>query len=169
MFPDSILTAVRSLLDECAEADIRIVTAESCTGGLISGALTSVSGSSRVFDRGFVAYSHASKQSELLVPRSLSEAHGAVSKAVAIAMAEGALQKCAGHAHLSLSVTGIAEASGTDSKPAGLVHMVALMNQRSPVYEQHQFPADSRLQVRLLTVSAALELARRCVRNSCTS
>lgn len=97
-----------------------ITTVESCTGGLISAAITGVSGSSEVFETGFVTYSNAAKTALVGVPEALLQAHGAVSIEVAAAMAEGAL-KAAG-AYMALSVTGIAgPTGGSAEKPVGMV------------------------------------------------
>jgi nicotinamide-nucleotide amidase len=98
----------------------RAVTAESCTGGLVAGAITSVAGSSDWFDRGFVTYSNEAKIELLGVDPSTLAVHGAVSEATAIAMAEGALAASA--ADVSVAVTGVAgPGGGTPQKPVGLV------------------------------------------------
>ena len=98
----------------------RLATAESCTGGLIAAACTSVAGSSDWFERGFVSYSHAAKQAMLDVPAAAIDAHGAVSEAVARAMAEGALAHA--QADLAAAVTGIAGPGGAvPGKPVGTV------------------------------------------------
>ncbi len=98
---------------------IMIVTAESCTGGLIAGAITDIPGSSDVLDRGFVTYSNAAKTEMLGVPKDLIAAHGAVSEPVAFAMAEGALDRSG--AGLALSVTGVAGPGASEQKPEGMV------------------------------------------------
>jgi nicotinamide-nucleotide amidase len=102
------------------EARLMLSTAESCTGGLIAGAITDISGSSGWFERGFVTYSNQSKTEMIGVPPELIERHGAVSEAVARAMAEGALRNS--RAQISLSVTGVAgPGGGTQAKPVGTV------------------------------------------------
>ena len=99
---------------------LRLATAESCTGGLIAGAITAVAGSSDWFDRGFVTYSNAAKVDELAVPEALLDRFGAVSTEVASAMARGALQ--ASRADWAVAVTGVAGPSGgTPAKPVGTV------------------------------------------------
>ena len=98
---------------------VTIATAESCTGGMISAALTDVAGSSDVFDRGFVTYSNAAKQDMLGVTADSLSSHGAVSEAVAREMAEGALTHSL--ADLAVSVTGIAGPGGSEFKPEGRV------------------------------------------------
>ena len=103
---------------------LMIATAESCTGGLVAGALTSIAGSSDVFERGFVTYSNEAKAEMLGVERELIEAHGAVSAEVAVAMAACALKFS--RAQISVAVTGIAgPGGGTAEKPVGLVHFAA--------------------------------------------
>ena len=98
----------------------KIVTAESCTGGLIAAACTAIAGSRDWFERGFVTYSNEAKAELLGVPKALIEAHGAVSAEVACAMAEGALSNS--HAQLAVAVTGIAGPNGaTPGKPVGTV------------------------------------------------
>jgi nicotinamide-nucleotide amidase len=98
----------------------RISTVESCTGGLVAGAITAISGSSAVFDYGFVTYSNAAKTRLVHVPQALIEANGAVSLHVARAMAEGALREAG--ADIALSITGIAgPTGGTADKPVGMV------------------------------------------------
>lgn len=98
----------------------QLVTAESCTGGLIASCITELPGSSVWFDRGFVTYSNAAKEEMLAVPKQLIETYGAVSEPVALAMATGALQHSAGH--IAVSVTGIAGPDGgSREKPVGTV------------------------------------------------
>ena len=99
---------------------VMVATAESCTGGLIAGALTEIAGSSDVVDRGFVTYSNAAKTEMLGVPAALIAAEGAVSEAVARAMAEGALARS--RAGVTVSVTGVAgPGGGSADKPVGTV------------------------------------------------
>jgi nicotinamide-nucleotide amidase len=98
----------------------RITTAESCTGGLVAGAITAISGSSGWFDFGFVTYSNDAKRGLLDVPQSTLEAHGAVSEEVARAMAAGALEEA--KADIAVAVTGVAgPTGGTPAKPVGTV------------------------------------------------
>jgi nicotinamide-nucleotide amidase len=98
----------------------RVTTAESCTGGLVAGAITAIAGSSDWFDRGFVTYSNAAKRELLGVPEAVLAAHGAVSEPCAVAMAEGALVRSG--AMLAVAVTGIAGPSGgSEEKPVGTV------------------------------------------------
>ena len=111
--------AARALLDAARARGWKIATAESCTGGLVSAAITDIAGSSDVFDRGFVTYSYPAKVAMLGVPQALLTAHGAVSEPVARAMAEGAL--AASDADLAIAVTGVAGPGASEAKPEGLV------------------------------------------------
>jgi len=130
-----------------------MATAESCTGGLIAGACTDVSGSSDWFERGFVTYSNAAKCEMLGVPAALIEAHGAVSEAVARAMAAGAVVNA--HAHWSVAVTGVAgPTGGSAEKPVGTVWF----GWATPmgVFTERQHFAGDRAAVRQATVAHAL-------------
>lgn len=149
------ITAAR-LVDMARDAGAMIATAESCTGGLIAGAITDIPGSSDVFDRGFVTYSNAAKTQMLDVPADMIDAHGAVSEEVARAMAEGAL----GHsgATLAVSVTGIAGPGGSDHKPEGRVCFGLAVRGDETRGETVDFGAIGRGNVRRATVAHALEL-----------
>src|SRR3954468_9761129 len=119
MFAPHLLALAKSVLLAVRAKSLRIVTAESCTGGLIAALLTEIPGSSDVVDRGFVVYSDQAKSEMLGVPPDLISEHGAVSEAVARAMAQGAL--ALSDAQLAVAVTGIAGPDGgSDSKPVGL-------------------------------------------------
>lgn len=121
MFDDALLARAATLIAAYAESGCRIATAESCTGGLVAGLLTAVPGSSAVVERGFVTYSNEAKSEMIGVPSGLIGAHGAVSEAVARAMAEGAL--AASRADVAVAITGIAgPGGGSADKPVGLVH-----------------------------------------------
>ena len=164
LLPPRIIQSAERFLQRCLERGVRVVFAESCTGGLLSAAVTSIPGSSRVLDRGFVVYSNESKEHELGVPRQLIEEYGAVSEQVAIEMAKGALARVHGHARLSISVTGVAGPEGTPNKPPGLVHIAAArLGQDHVMHERHDFGPIGRDNVRAETVVAAFELAMRCL------
>lgn len=153
---DSLPDRAAAVLAACRARGLKIATAESCTGGLIAGTLTAVSGSSDVVDRGFVTYSNAAKMGMLGIPADLIDAHGAVSEAVARAMAEGAL--ALSDADLAVAVTGVAgPTGGTPEKPIGRVHLAAARKDRTVVHEVHTFPGD-RDAVRAASVAAALDL-----------
>jgi nicotinamide-nucleotide amidase len=131
-----------------------LTTAESCTGGLIAAACTSLAGSSDWFERGFVTYSNAAKTDSLGVPAGLIEAHGAVSDEVARAMAEGALAHS--QAGVAVAVTGIAGPSGgTPAKPVGTVWLAVAARGRTTESELLQLKGD-RAEVRQQTLVRAL-------------
>ncbi len=156
MFPEDIQTLARQVIETAAERRLVLVTAESCTGGLVAAALTAIAGSSAVLERGFVTYSNASKTDLLAVPADLIEAHGAVSEPVARAMARGAL--AGSGADLSVSVTGVAgPGGGTAEKPVGLVHFSAV-GPNGEIHAMHRFGDIGREQVRLASVRVALGL-----------
>ena len=156
MFPEDIQTLARQVIETAAAKGLVLVTAESCTGGLVAGALTAIAGSSAVVERGFVTYSNASKTELLAVPADLIEAHGAVSEPVARAMARGAL--AGSGADLSVSVTGVAgPGGGTAEKPVGLVHFSAV-GPNGEIHAMHRFGDIGREQVRLASVRVALGL-----------
>ena len=159
MFDKPLIDAPAGIIDACRAAGLGLSTAESCTGGLIAGCLTTVPGSSDVMERGFVTYSNQGKTDMLGVPADLIDAEGAVSEAVVRAMAEGALLHSS--ASLSVAVTGIAgPGGGTQIKPVGLVHMAAARRGGDVLHERRVFGGD-RDAVRLAAVAAALDLVKR--------
>jgi nicotinamide-nucleotide amidase len=128
----------RSLLDLCRMRKLTIATAESCTGGLVAGALTDIPGSSDVIDRGFVTYSNDAKRTMLGVKASTLATFGAVSKETATAMAIGALEKAG--VDLAVSITGIAGPGGaTPGKPVGLVHFAVAARDGRILHREHRF------------------------------
>ena len=156
MLPSDLIVKAETLLAECRKNGLRVATAESCTGGLIAGCLTSVAGSSDVVDRGFVTYDNQAKSDMLDVPEELFEEFGAVSEPVARKMAEGALTHS--RADLTVSVTGIAgPGGGTPTKPVGLVHFGCAGRGRETVHASAVFNGD-RQSVRLQAVEKALEM-----------
>jgi len=156
-FPAPLAARAAQLLAACRQRNIKIATAESCTGGLIAGCLTAIAGSSDVMERGFVTYSNAAKSEMIGVPAALIERVGAVSEEVSRAMAEGALANST--AQLSLAVTGIAGPGGaSEDKPVGLVHIACALSGGTTVHQRHVF-AGGRDDVRLATVESALDMA----------
>jgi nicotinamide-nucleotide amidase len=156
-FTPALLQQAAALLAAARATGLKIATAESCTGGLIAGLLTEIAGSSDVFERGFVTYSNQAKEEMLGVPAATLRQHGAVSEAVARAMAEGAIRNSA--AQLSVAVTGIAgPGGGTDEKPVGLVYIAAARAGTAPAGRECRFGDIGRDQVRRKTVEAALGL-----------
>ncbi|MEO9862852.1 MAG: CinA family protein [Yoonia sp.] len=143
------------VLDVAKQRGVMIATAESCTGGLIAGALTDIPGSSSVFDRGFVTYSNEAKAEMLGVDMALIETHGAVSRPVAESMAAGALDKS--NAAITVSVTGVAGPGGTVAKPEGMV-CFGIATATGVRSETQRFGAIGRHQVRAETVNYALKL-----------
>ncbi|MCH4538903.1 damage-inducible protein CinA [Ochrobactrum sp. POC9] len=146
-----------AVLDACRKAGIMIATAESCTGGLIAGALTDIAGSSDVVDRGFVTYSNEAKAEMIGVPMELINRVGAVSKEVALSMAEGALSHS--RADVTVAVTGIAgPGGGSDEKPVGLVHIASARKGYPTLHRECRFGPKTRAEIRHTTVLAALDL-----------
>lgn len=157
MFSVDLLARTEKLLADARAKRRKIATAESCTGGLVAGLLTEIAGSSDVFERGFVTYSNQAKQELLGVPEALLIRHGAVSREVACAMAQGALAHSG--ADLAVAVTGIAgPGGGTADKPVGLVHIAAARKGGDILHREYRFGDIGRTQVRIATVDAALEM-----------
>jgi nicotinamide-nucleotide amidase len=135
MFSPALIEQAAALLRRYESKGRRIVTAESCTGGLVAALLTEVPGSSSVVERGFVTYSNEAKAEMLGVPADLIAQVGAVSEAVARAMAEGALRRS--HADVSVAITGIAGPGGASAtKPVGLVHFAVARPGRTTALER---------------------------------
>ena len=156
MFSADLLTRAEKLLVDARAKGLKIVTAESCTGGLIAGLLTEIPGSSDVVERGFVTYSNQAKEEFLGVPRAILQAYGAVSAETARAMAQGALKHS--HADLAVAVTGIAgPGGGSADKPVGLVHIAAARGD-TIIHRECRFGDIGRSEVRLETVAIALEM-----------
>lgn len=159
MFSLEIETLARLLIDEAREKRLRIVTAESCTGGLVAGAICAIAGASDVFERGFVTYTNRAKQEVLGVPGDLLADHGAVSEPVARFMAEGALE--ASHAHVAVAITGIAgPGGGTPMKPVGTVHFATARSNQAIGHAMEQFEHPDRAGVQLASVAMALQMLR---------
>jgi nicotinamide-nucleotide amidase len=146
---------VAPLADALRARRWRLVTAESCTGGLIAATCTALAGSSDWFERGFVTYSNAAKSDQLGVPAVLIAQHGAVSEPVARAMADGALLQSP--ADIAVAVTGIAGTGGaTPGKPVGLVWLALAQRGAATQAEALQLDGD-RAAVRAQTVAVALQ------------
>ena len=159
MFSLEIITLARLLVDEARERSLRIVTAESCTGGLVAAAICHVAGASDVFERGFVTYSNRAKQELLGVPGDLIADLGAVSEPVARMMAEGALNNS--NAHLALAVTGVAgPGGGTPLKPVGTVHLATARANQGVAHRHELFDLEDRVGIQLAAVRLALEMLR---------
>jgi nicotinamide-nucleotide amidase len=149
--------AASALLDLCKAKKLMVATAESCTGGLVAGALTDIAGSSAVVDRGFVTYTNEAKHQMLGVPNDTLNTFGAVSRETAEAMVRGAL----GHADADLvvSITGIAgPGGGSAGKPVGLVHFAAGARDGRLIHQERRFGDLGRTEVRRLSVLEALAM-----------
>ena len=133
VLPNRVEEATRRLLAKVCERELTLATAESCTGGMLASLLTDVQGVAHAFDRGFVTYSADAKTEMLGVPAAVIEAEGAVSEAVAIAMAEGALAWS--RANIALSITGFADAG---DEP-GLVHFACARLGRATTHREEHF------------------------------
>jgi len=156
--------AATALLDLCKARKLMVATAESCTGGLVAGALTDIAGSSAVVDRGFVTYTNEAKHQMLGVPNETLRRHGAVSRETAEAMVRGAL----GHADadLAVSITGIAgPGGGTADKPVGLVHFAAASRGGNLIHRERRFGDIGRGEVRRRSVLQALSMLTELIKS----
>ncbi|MEO0392610.1 MAG: CinA family protein [Pseudomonadota bacterium] len=153
-FDLEILDLVAQLSASAREKAMMVATAESCTGGLIAGAITSLAGSSAVFDRGIVSYSNEAKQELLAVPKDILATHGAVSHETACAMVHGLFTQS--QAAIGVSVTGVAgPGGGSDEKPVGLVYVGHGLRGGAVDASRHLFDGD-RPAIRRATIVAAL-------------
>ncbi len=152
VLPNRVEEATRRLLAKACERDIVLATAESCTGGMLASLLTDVPGVAHAFDRGFVTYSEEAKTEMLGVPADLIATEGAVSKAVAIAMAEGALARS--RAHITLSITGFAD-SGDEP---GLVHFACARSGRITAHREAHFGPVGRGATRIACMEVAIDM-----------
>ncbi|MGH0003003.1 CinA family protein [Pseudovibrio ascidiaceicola] len=161
----SLKERARVLVSRYAEKNIKITTAESCTGGLLAGLLTEVPGSSAVLDRGFVTYSNEAKHEMIGVPVDLLMSYGAVSSEVAKAMASGAL--FCSSANVAVSITGIAGPDGgTKDKPVGLVHFGFAADTEETKHLQCLFENTGREGIRFQALVQALKLLENFIENS---
>ena len=160
LLPDALVSRAREVVEANRKAGRRIAVAESCTGGLVSSALTEIPGSSEVFEVGYVTYSNAAKIGQLKVSEEVVETFGAVSVATAWAMARGAL--AASEADVAVAITGIAgPGGGTPSKPVGTVVFARAEREADPakiVADQKLFKNENRAGVRLQAALCALDL-----------
>ena len=156
MYNDEINNLAKQIIDIGRKNKVVISAAESCTGGMIGAAITSISGSSTVYDRGFITYSNNSKAELLGIDINLINQHGAVSQEIARLMAEGCLIKS--NSNLSVSVTGVAgPGGGTKDKPVGLVHMAIAKKNKDTINFKFLFGEKSRNEIRKLTTLNALK------------
>jgi len=157
IWPEDIEATARAIVADFTKKELLIATAESCTAGLIAGAITEISGSSNIFDRGFVTYSNEAKREMIGVANATLKAHGAVSRETALEMAEGAIGNSG--ANISVAVTGIAgPGGGSEDKPVGLVHLAAARRGSKPIHREMRYGDLGRSGIRLATVRTALEM-----------
>jgi nicotinamide-nucleotide amidase len=152
VLPNETEEATRRLLAEACERGLMFATAESCTGGMLASLLTDVQGVAHAFDRGFVTYSNEAKNEMLGVPLDLIDGKGAVSREVALAMAEGALERS--RAHIAVAITGFADAG---DEP-GLVHLACARTGRATLHREEHFGAGGRGANRIKSMSVAVEM-----------
>ncbi len=157
MFEDETLTLAQSLIDACKQRKLMVATVESCTGGLIGGAITAVPGASAIFDRGFITYTNEAKVELVGVPAGyfVPGNVGAVSPETAREMAEG----CLAHSYVdaAVAVTGVAGPGAEGTKPAGLVYIAAARRGYATLWKKNNFAGD-RNQVRMASVNEALRM-----------
>jgi len=157
MFPEDVRTLAEAVLDRARAQGVAVATAESCTGGLVAGALTAIPGSSDVIEGGMVTYSNAAKTSLLGVDPGLISQVGAVSEEVAVAMASGAVQRLG--VGLAVAITGIAgPGGGSPGKPVGLVHFASASSDGEVRHQERRFGDIGRDAVRMASVKVALEM-----------
>jgi nicotinamide-nucleotide amidase len=160
LLPDELVSKAREVVEANRKLGRRIAVAESCTGGLVSAALTEIPGSSDVFEAGYVTYSNAAKITQLKVSEEVVETFGAVSVATAWAMARGAL--AASDADVAVAITGIAgPGGGSPQKPVGTVVFARAEREADPariVADQKLFENENRAGVRLQATLCALDL-----------
>ncbi|MBP2487353.1 nicotinamide-nucleotide amidohydrolase family protein [Rhizobium leguminosarum bv. viciae] len=159
LFPQDIISTAEAIVRDFTAAGLMLSTAESCTGGLIAGALTEISGSSAVVDRGFVTYTNTAKIEMLGVQAETLLRFGAVSEETAQQMVHGALFRS--RAEIAVAVTGIAgPGGGSVEKPVGLVHLAAKSRSGALIHRKMLYGDIGRSEVRLATIRTALELVR---------
>lgn len=157
LFPADITAMTESIIRDFTAAGLMVSTAESCTGGLIAGALTEISGSSAVVDRGFVTYTNVAKMQMLGVQEETLARFGAVSEETARQMVHGALFRS--RADLAVAVTGIAgPGGGSPEKPVGLVHLAAKSRSGKLIHRKMLYGDIGRTEIRLATIRTALQM-----------
>lgn len=162
LFPPEMEEKAAAIIAYCKACGLMVSTAESCTGGLIAGALTEIPGSSAVVDRGFVTYTNEAKAELLGVSAATLAAFGAVSQETALQMAHGALYRS--RADVAVAVTGIAgPGGGSAEKPVGLVHLAVRGRTGKLIHREMRYGDIGRSEVRLATVSTALDMLMEAV------
>jgi nicotinamide-nucleotide amidase len=159
MFDEKVIAAAKAVLAVCQKKKLTIATAESCTGGLVSAAISEIPGSSAVLDRAFITYSNEAKQQMLGVTPSTIDVYGAVSRECAEEMAKGALAHA--QVDLAVSITGIAGPTGAVAgKPIGLVFFCAASRSGRVITHDRKFGAIGRDEVRRASLLQALATLR---------
>ena len=152
LLPNETEEETRQLLSKACDRELMFATAESCTGGMLASLLTDVQGVAHAFDRGFVTYTNEAKNEMLGVPIELIERHGAVSREVAVAMAEGALERS--RANIALSITGFAD----KGDEPGLVHFGCARKGRVTAHREEHFGPGGRGATRVKCMKVAVEM-----------
>ena len=152
VLPNGVEEATRRMLEKACERDLILATAESCTGGMLASLLTDVQGVAHAFDRGFVTYSNQAKNEMLGIPMDLIEDKGAVSREVAVAMAEGALERS--RANIALAITGFAD----KGDEPGLVHFACARAGRITAHREEHFGPVGRGATRVECMRVAVEM-----------
>lgn len=154
--PPALDTLAKHVLQEACDRGLMLVTAESCTGGLLASLLTDIPGSSHAFDRGFVTYTDEAKHELLGVPMEVLREHSAVSKEAALAMAEGAIRRS--QEAVAVAITGYAEGSERRGTEAGLVHFASARTGRPARHREEHFGDIGRARVRIACLEVALNM-----------
>jgi nicotinamide-nucleotide amidase len=159
--PTEVQDLADKVLDLAHDNELKLATAESCTGGLLAALLTDVRGRGHVFERGFVVYSKDAKCDLLGLDREMVDNCGAVSKPVAVAMAQGALRRS--EADIALSITGFAGPAGADDEE-GLVHFACARTDGETCHREEHFGPIGRQGVRVAALEVALEMLETALR-----
>lgn len=152
VIPEAVEAELCRLLTKCHERDIMLATAESCTGGMLASLLTDIPGVAHSFERGFVTYSDEAKQEMLGVPATLLDSAGAVSREVAVTMAQGALERS--RANIALAVTGYAD----EGDEPGLVHFACARAGRETLHREEHFGPIGRGATRVECLRVGVEM-----------
>jgi nicotinamide-nucleotide amidase len=155
--PPDVDELAQQVLERACDKELLLVTAESCTGGLLASLLTDIPGNSHAFERGFVTYTDEAKHEMLGVPIEVLTSDGAVSERAARTMAEGALAHSRGH--IAVSITGFA-GKGADGEEPGLVHFASAVRGGETRHLERRFGDVGRAEVRLRCLTTALEMMR---------
>lgn len=162
ILPEDLSRKARKVLERASARELPLITAESCTGGLLAALLTDVPGCSHIFERGFVTYSDEAKCDLLLVDRGELDRCGAVSREVAVAMVRGALDRS--RKGVCVAITGFAGPSGDDDEEEGLVHFACGRFEGEIAHREEHFGAIGRDGVRIAALAVALDMLDNALR-----